>query len=491
MIKNRSLRRAALIAPIAIVVLGLSAPAFAQSARGRQRITLRGSDLPLGIMLSQIGRACGMALVADKDVRLDRMVSSPNLDDVPIETALSVVLTPLGYSYQLDERQGQLKVFVYETRTFRVAMPIVVQNWAAGISNSGGADVAGDSGTLGARVALSVRSDTKGLWDEIDTSMARLLGKDEKQGGPENAAAAAPELGYYSVNRVAGFVTVRALPSVMPSVESYFDALNAEMGRSVAIEAKVMQVDLDDTKEASVDWTLLAARLGDAAFIGGQAVRSTMVGSTAPFLRLSGRAGDAFVRALEEQGKVSVLAQPTLALGNNLPAIIELARVQAYVAQQTTTIIPGGGAGTTQVTVQTSTLSDGLIISMMPRVLNDEGEVSLALAAVLQDVLEVRREDFGLGFVELPHTARRSYSGVVRARPNETLVIGGLITSRKEQVKSGIPFLSKIPIIGWIFGANRDVDVHSELVISITPREVRSVPAAPSEVRVEPVGLMQ
>jgi len=165
-----------------------------------------------------------------------------------------------------------------------------------------------------------------------------------------------------------------------------------------------------------------------------------------------------------------------LALGNNLPAIIELSRVLGYVSQQQTTVVQNAAA---QVTVQTSSLSDGLIISMLPRVLPD-GEVSLALATVLQDVLEIRRENFSNSFVELPRTARRSYNGVVRARLNETLVIGGLITTRKEESTTGLPFLSRIPVLGWLFGGNRFVDKKSELIIAVTPREVKGVPAAAS-----------
>jgi len=68
---------------------------------------------------------------------------------------------------------------------------------------------------------------------------------------------------------VAGFVTVRALPTVMHTIESYFDALNEEMGRSVAIEARVMQVDLATSVSAGIDWNLLAARLGDIVFLAG------------------------------------------------------------------------------------------------------------------------------------------------------------------------------------------------------------------------------
>jgi hypothetical protein len=490
----RSAPRAAVQVACALLVLGSLGIARAADSTpaatrlSRTRITLRGSDLPLGSVLNQIARSAQLALVADKDVRLDRSIASPNLDDTQLDTALAVILSPLGYSYDVDEQKNYLRVFVYETRTFRVAMPMVYQRWKSGVSNQPGDDSTPVFGQTGARIALSTHSETTGLWEEVEKGLGRLLGNDEP-GRPSNEKDKdkPKDMGSFSVNRVAGFVTVRALPTVMPTIESYFDALNDEMGRSVVVEVKVMQVEVTDTKSASLDWNLLAARLGDVVFLGGQMGRSLLVPSTSPYLRISGRAGEAFIRALEEQGKVEVVAQPTLALGNNLPAIIELAQVQGYVAQQTTTVVGGSGASAIQVTVQTSSLSDGLIISMLPRVLNN-GEVLLALGAVLQDILEIKREDFGQGFVDLPRTSRRSYNGVVRAKLNETLVIGGLITSRKEEGHSGIPFLSRIPVVGWLFGAVRHIDKKSELIITVTPREVKSItgPAQPVPLKLEP-----
>jgi type II secretory pathway component GspD/PulD (secretin) len=445
----------------------------------KTRITLRGSDLPLGSVLSQVARSAQLALVVDRDVRLDRLIASPNLEDQALDTALAVVLTPLGYSFEVDEPRGHLRIFVYETRTFKVAMPVVSQNWGASISNN---DLrAGQpSGNVdnGATVGLSARSDTAGVWDEVEKSLVRLLGDPAAPPPSANptdkeAAAKPRDLGAFSVNRVAGFVTVRALPTVMHTIQSYFDALNEEMGRSVSIEARVMEVDINTMTEAGLDWNLLAARLGDIVFLAGNMGKSSLLTSTGiPFLSVSGRAGDAFIRAMEEQGKVTVMAQPTLVLGNNLPAIIELAQVQAYVAQQKVTTT--GYA--TETTVQTASLSDGLIISMLPRVLED-GEVSLALATVLQDVLAVNRENFRDGFVDLPKTSRRSYNGVVRCKLNETIVIGGLLSSRKEHQHTGIPFLSRIPVVGWLFGGMKNVDRRSELVIAVTPREIKGMPA--------------
>lgn len=460
----------------------------------RTKITIRGNDLPLMTVLNQIARSAHLALVVDKEVRQDLKVPAVDLDGAHLNAALAVLLTPMGYSYVVEPERSFLRVFVYAISTFKLSMPVVVQNWSTGITNGGDAAAttgATASGGLGARVALSTHSDTDGLWDEVEKSLSRMLGMEQTAGGAKEAGPPRPDLGSYSVNRVAGFVTVRALPSVMPSIDAYFQALESEMGRSITVEVKVMQVDLLNQKAGGIDWNMASLALGPLFIEGGSSLAATATsslfngqtaGANAPFVRISGRAGEAFVKALEQQGTVKVLAQPTMALGNNLPALIELAGLTSYVDQVTTTVV---GQGASQTSVRTATVSDGLIMSMMPRVL-DGGEVSIALGLVLQEVLGIENFTFQGGAVQLPSTARRSYSGVVRARLNETLVLGGLITSRKEDRSKGLPALSQIPIIGILFGQKEGSERKSELIITLTPREVRSVKAAPVAPRLEP-----
>jgi MSHA biogenesis protein MshL len=462
---------------LAILPLGVRAAEGAPEP-AEPRITLIGSDLMLISVLTSIARSAHLALVIDKDVKTDRKVS-PSLEDLPLSSALAVVLTPMGYSSAIEPRTKQLRVFVYDTRTFKVAIPIVQQSWEASISNEGGASGgggaapaggggaagapqagAGGAGGLGARVSLRTRSDTQGLWEEVERSLARMIGEN-------------PELGSYSVNRVAGFATVRAPPPLMTAVASYFDALNAEMGRSISIETRVLQVDFNTKRSIGLDWNLVMQRLGGLGmFVDSVTVPSSIQPPGSTFFRLSGRGGEAMLRALEEQGNVNLVAQPTLVLGNNLPAIIEVGTVQAYVAQQTTTVAQGGIA---QIAVQTSSINDGLVLSILPRLMED-GQVALALGTVLQEILEIRKETFAGGFVELPRTSRRTYNGVVKARAGETLVIGGLVSTRKETKSSGLPFLSKLPFVGWLFGTQQVVDLKSELVITITPQRVTGVP---------------
>lgn len=458
----------------------------------RAKITVRGNDLPLGTVLNQIARSAHLALVIDKDVRSDTRLAAVDLDGTALDAALAVLLTPLGYSFAVDAERNYLRVFVYAVSTFKVSMPVVVQSWSTAISNGDPGSGAGSTGGggLGARIALSTRSDTNGLWEEVEKSMGRLLGTDQTS-APKEGQPVRPELGSFSVNRVAGFVTVRALPSVMPSVESYFHALEQEMGRSVTIEVKVMQVDLINDKAGGVDWSLASLALGPLMISAGsslsgaasnQIFNGQTANATAPFVRISGRAGDAFIRALEQQGTVKVLAQPTMALGNNLPSILELAEIRSYVDQITTTLVANSGA---QTSVRTATVSNGLIISMMPRVL-DGGEVSIALGLIMQEVLGLETFAFQGGAVQLPNTARRSYSGVIRAKLNETLVMGGLISTRKEERSKGLPLLAKIPILGILFGTKEGVDRKSELILTVTPREIQTVGAPAVQLKLEP-----
>ncbi len=489
------------------MVLGASEESAAERLV-RARITVRGSDLPLGNVLNQVARSARLVLVVDKEVRTEQKVVV-DFEGMPLEGALAQLLTPLGYSYEVDGERSYLRVFVYSVATFKVSMPVVVQNWTTGISN-GGSDpsagaqggsqpvlsTAGGGGGMGARVSLSTRSDTSGLWEEVERSLLRLLAEPQSAQGqgqaqPGQGEAARPALGSFSVNRVAGFVTVRALPSVMPTISSYFRALEDEMGRSVTVEVRVMQVDLINDKAAGVDWNMAAAALGPVIIDTSSRLASAAQnpifngqssGASAPVIQLSGRAGEAFIRALEQQGSVRVLAQPTMALGNNLPSLIELAELRSYVDQITTTVV---GVGAAQTAVRTATVSNGLVMTMMPRVL-DGGDVSLAVGLIIQEVLGIESFQFPGGAVQLPNTIRRSYSGVVRAKVNETLVMGGLITTRKEERSRGLPFLAKIPIIGILFGQKEYVDRKSELIITLTPREVARVKAEQVPLRLDP-----
>jgi MSHA biogenesis protein MshL len=451
------------------------------------KVSLLGTTVPLGTVLDQLARNHNLKLIVRADVDTHRDVDIPTLRDVELAVALKILLTPLGYSFELVG--DNLVVFLRYVRVFRVRVPPLTQEWSSAISNestssagggggggggggapgggggggsSGGGGSTGDLTSMGARVSLSSESSSEGLWAEIEDTVKSLL----------------TEKGTYSISRTAGLVTASDTPESLDAVARYITALNTEMSRQAVVELRIAEVTFFNNLQAGIDWSALFDRL---AIVGNLAVSSTLGSNTniesgSPVkIGLAGVNGNAVLTALEEQGDVSVVSRPNLLVGNNLPAIIQVGDVRSYVSSIT---IQTTGITGSQTSVNTSTLSDGLIMSLLPRI-NDDESVSLALSTVLQEVLKVDKEEFGgTQFVQLPLVARRGYSGSITARLGETLIIGGLLTEGRQKRNAGVPFLAKVPIIGVLFGARDDQERRSELVILLTPRAV--APAEPA-----------
>jgi len=437
---------------------------------GRKPVSLFGTSLTLGAVLDQLARNQGLYLIIRTDVNLKKEIDIPTLKNVALEDALRVILTPIGYSSAING--NELIIFARYVRVFRVNVPMITQNWQSDFANDatvgslgeaeGGGGGGDSNSSLGAKVALATKSSSEGLWTELEKAFATLLSKD----------------GTFSVNRAAGLVTVNDKPYALDAVERYIEALNEEMAKQVVIEVRLAEVTFRDERKMGVDWNILYDKIAGmavgAASTAGSALVKDQSQTGAISLSLAGVGGSAVLHALEEQGDVNLVSQPNLLVGNNLPALIQVGQIRTYVAAITQMFVPNAGY---QTSLKTGMLSDGLIMSLLPRI--NDNDVTMAVSLVLQEVVSLELRTFGQNAVELPSFNRRSYSGVVSAKPGDTLVIAGLIDEKHSDVDRGVPFLSRIPVIGVLFGSEEYVSHRTELVILLTPKTIAA--AAPSQ----------
>jgi general secretion pathway protein D len=97
--------------------------------------------------------------------------------------------------------------------------------------------------------------------------------------------------------------------------------------------------------------------------------------------------------------------------------------------------------------------------------INPDGYVNLA---IVQEVNNASAEvQFGA-----PVITKRTATTQLFARDGQTIVIGGLMDEQDERIRSGIPFLKDIPILGALFGSTRNNKIHSELFLFLTPHIV-------------------
>jgi MSHA biogenesis protein MshL len=448
---------------------------------------------------------------------------SVNLKDVTVREALDAIRDLYGYEYRIEGTRIFIQPVTIQTRVFQVNYLIGQRTGRSDVRVTSGsvadAPVAGVPGSpiplvpgapapapgvpgAGAladssRVQTQTRSD---FWESLTQTLQAIVGSEAGKG--------------VIVNPQAGIVVVRALPSELRNVEAYLKAIRLSVERQVMLEAKIIEVTLNEQFQAGVNWarftnrgtggiiepgaTLAATgRVSNATLTADVAGRSLTATSTAGTL-IQGVPGGALVglafqtqnfaalmQFLESQGTVQVLSSPRIATLNNQKAVLKVGTDEFFITNITggTTTTTGAVAGATGTnTFPTLTLRpffSGVALDITPQI-DEESNIILHIHPSVSDVQQQdRRVDLGTlfgGTVTLP-VARSTVSetdSVVKVGDSNIVAIGGLMKVDIANDQSGVPGLQDIPLVGQAFRSNRRTAVKKELVILIKPTVVQS-----------------
>ncbi|MFL5815427.1 MAG: type IV pilus secretin PilQ [Bdellovibrionia bacterium] len=153
----------------------------------------------------------------------------------------------------------------------------------------------------------------------------------------------------------------------------------------------------------------------------------------------------------EAEGKVKVVSSPRAVVLNNKS--VSLTQSFPVSIKQTVTTA-------TSTTVTPTQMSGQLSLSVTPTVTSD-GSVLMQLS-LQRDVVNPNPD--------APTVAQRNITTNVLVESGTTLVMGGFYNNEQADTEQGIPFLRKIPIIGWLFGNKSHTESRSELMFFITPQ---------------------
>ena len=174
---------------------------------------------------------------------------------------------------------------------------------------------------------------------------------------------------------------------------------------------------------------------------------------------LSNRISINFVlQALEKEGKVKIVSQPKLVTQNNKAGKILSGEKIPYPSQQ-------GGAQGGAITV--AFVDANLELDVTPQITND--------GTILMDLkIEKSEADFSRTVQGSPTILRRHITTTVLVKDGGTAILGGIYTNSTSNGTTGVPFLSKLPLLGWLFRNKTTSEKNSELLIFITPRIIRN-----------------
>ncbi|RJQ21549.1 MAG: hypothetical protein C4560_03595 [Nitrospiraceae bacterium] len=239
--------------------------------------------------------------------------------------------------------------------------------------------------------------------------------------------------------------------------------------RQVLIEGLIARINLTDDLKFGIAWSIKDVEIKpfnkeynlDISNIPGEIDLSSVQGAGFSIFGID-TAGKvrAKLEALATEGKGTVMAAPHILVSDNREARIQVGQQIPIVTSETK---PGAGTDIVR-TVQYKDI--GIILSVRPQV-NNSGLVSLEIS---QEISSVAAATIG-GEVAIDKT--ETTTNLV-AQNGETIIIGGLIREDATKAREGLPFLSKIPILGYLFSSTEDSKDRTELIILLTPHVIRN-----------------
>lgn len=357
-------------------------------------------------------------------------------------------------------------------------------------SNSPGGNNSNNS-TSGTWINTSSKTD---FWQELEESLAAIVDADLNTHranpaaisqlppgvSPESLQGPSSELGNSKtgsrvvINKQTGIVVVRANPSQMREVEKLVESTQNQIGRQVVIEAKILEIILDDKHQDGVNWASVVREGGRAFLTASNPLPSAVSG----VLTLSATSGDfsAFVSLMEGQGKTNILSSPRISTLNNQKAVIKVGEDEYFITDVSSTnnAINNGGFGANNTVSQDVTWTpffSGIALDVTPQIA-DNKDITLHIHPSITRV-EKDEKEFQVngekGSIPLAKSTVRESDSIVHAQSGQIIVIGGLMQENREENKAGVSLLSQIPYLGTAFRENVGNGRKSELVILLKP----------------------
>lgn len=427
---------------------------------------------------------------------------SLDLKGVTFIEALEVLRTVHGFDYERAGNRIMIMGQGMRTRMFSVNYLNLARKGTSETQvastdlNAGGSS--GQSSTDGGggkqqNISVTTQSEAN-FWKELKETLEAIVGAEDGR--------------KVIVNPQANLVVIRALPGELDVVESFLGATHDSVNRQVVLEAKILEVRLNDSFQAGVNWAAigkaggadyLTSQIGGGSLLNGSG-KSEIAGAEFDIER-GGRFSPAdssvssafggmftvglmtdnfvtFVELLKLQGEVQVLSSPRVSTVNNQKAVIKVGGDQFYITGITSndTQVVNNVAVPTPPEVELTPFFSGIALDVTPQI-DDKGNIVLHIHPTISDVEQTTRA-FTLGgsAYELPTAVSdvQESDNIVRAQSGQIIVIGGLMKEGISEQTASVPVLGELPVVGSLFQHKRRTRVKKELVILLKPTVVGS-----------------
>jgi len=193
---------------------------------------------------------------------------------------------------------------------------------------------------------------------------------------------------------------------------------------------------------------------------------SPMTQQGAGLYQILGQDYQVTIRAIAQAGNAKVLSRPSILARNNQPATM-------FVGQSVPVVTSVSYNGLNGTPINAYQYRDvGVILKVTPFITAD-GLVEMMISPQISSIDSTLKIPVSVG-VDAPVIDERSADTVAVTADGQTVIIGGLMESKKAQIDTKIPVLGDIPLLGNLFKRKQKSDTKTELLIFLTPHIVQN-----------------
>jgi general secretion pathway protein D len=279
-----------------------------------------------------------------------------------------------------------------------------------------------------------------------------------------------------TVDKNLNSVTIRDTPAVVELAEKILRSWDKARGE-VFIDLEIMEVSRIKVRQIGVDLALATQAIG-LKYIGPNP------SSTESWLNLKDidfskkeyfqiTLPTALLQFLESDSDTKIIAQPRLR-GIEGEDISYLVGDKIPIPRTTLYPIAAGGISTQpQVTYDYQDV--GIDVKIKPRI-HSEKEITLELDLKIKSLA-------GTGVANIPIISTREVKNIIRLKDGETNLLAGLLKDEERKTKSGIAALKDIPILGGLLSSNEQTIQQTDVILTVTPHIVRSIPVGEQDLK--------
>jgi len=302
------------------------------------------------------------------------------------------------------------------------------------------------------------------LWTDVESNINSLLSSKSSAGSDDSSSTQAS----FTSNKSAGIISVFASEKQHLAIKKYLADVQKYASAQVLIEAKVVEVTLNKAFASGIDWSWLGKGTDSfsttGTFGGGDSTLTNPVTTIGlKNIELIGLNGNlnATIKALEQFGNTKALSSPRLSAMNNQKATLDFSENLIYFTISTSASTVAGTTNPTTTSSVTATKNEvpiGVQLAITPSINVDTNEITL-------DILPKLSVNSGTSVTDpsvnpetgeslgntIPIIKTRTLKTLAKIQSGNILVIGGLMTDTTSNKDVGIPFLSRIPYLGYLF----------------------------------------